>query len=98
MDRNSHTALHWIMVSPHPDDVITIYSCLPNDAELSDIYCQPSIAEIQHLIYSMGTPKYRWTRSLPMIRNATNYARYFRIQRTPYNSEEKLYYAIMPQR
>ena len=41
------------MVSPHPDDVITIYSCLPNDAELSNVLCQPSTAEIQYLTYNM---------------------------------------------
>ena len=68
MDSSSHTVLHWIMVSPHPDDVLTIYSCLPNDAELSDIYCQPSAVNIQHLIYNMVTSKHRCMGSLAMIR------------------------------
>ena len=65
MNSSSHTLLHWIMVLPHPDDVITMYSCLPNDIELNNVYCQPSTEEIQHLICNMATPKYRQTRSLP---------------------------------
>ena len=27
------------------DDIITIYSCLPSDPDLSNIYCQPSAEE-----------------------------------------------------
>ena len=68
MDSSSHTALHWIMVSPQPDDVITIYSCSPNDTELSNAYCQPSTAEIKHIICNMATPKHRHMGSLSAIR------------------------------
>ena len=45
---SSHTTLYWILVSHHPDDVITICNCSPSDPDLSDMYSQPLEEELQH--------------------------------------------------
>ena len=62
-----NTTLHWILVSYHPDDVITISPSSPPDLDLDDIFAQPPAEEILKLIYHIKTTHARWTRSLTAI-------------------------------
>ena len=46
----------WILVSHHPDDVITIFSpSSPPDLDLGDVSSQPPAEEILKLIYNNKT-------------------------------------------
>ena len=65
---SSNTKLHWILVSHHQDNVITIYSCSHSDPNLRDIYSQPSTEELQHLAWDLATTKSNQTRSLTVTR------------------------------
>ena len=62
-----YTKPGWILVSHHPDDVITISSRTPSDLDLADIFSQPPAKEILQLIYGMNNTHTKQTRSLTAI-------------------------------
>ena len=48
-----YITLDWILVSHHPDDVITFSPNSPPDLDLGDIFPQPPAEEILHLVYNI---------------------------------------------
>ena len=61
---SSYIKLDWILVSHHPDDIITISLSAPPDLDLDDNFSQPPAEEILLLIETIKNTDTRSKRSL----------------------------------
>ena len=59
---SSYIILDWILVSHHPDDVITILPSSSPGLDLDDVFSQPPAEEILQLIYNIRNTHTRQTR------------------------------------
>ena len=78
------------MISHHPDDVITIYSCSSSDPDLNDIYCQPSAEELPTTNLQHDNHKIQMNNVINHNKNAANYIRWLGMHRAVYHSRPHL--------